>query len=312
MKKSKIQSRVADGIKAGIIHGGGYGSPPIQHQFRKGQSGNPKGRPKKSNQAELSNMANMPQTTRMLDVLSEPVTVNTTSGKRKISLGEALQQKHRQLALTEGRTYLLLQMKKEVRDNEREKLREITEDQTEWRDYIKNFRIIERAAKEKGQPLEGFWILPENIVFYENAKCRIRGATNEEGLPYFEILEKFLKLLIFELTYDCCHYAVEGEALRAEIKYIAYFQKLVAVAAERQSNEYWDRLQNDHICSFWRTAQAERNQIWADFGLPIPRKRWLTPMSAKDRKTVECLRDPIRTRLMELTWRKWRYRQTQR
>jgi hypothetical protein len=303
MKKPKLAPHLIENITSSIIHGVGYRSPPKEHQFKKGQSGNPKGRPRKLSAAESVNTLNLPQTQRMRDVLREPVMVNTSSGKRKMWLGEALQHKHKHLALVEGRTNPLLQLKREVKEKEHEERQAITDDQDSWLDYIKNFRKIEAAANEKGEPLKGFWPMPENIVFHDNAPCKIRGASHEQALPYYDLLEKLLKLLIFEVTYDCCYFTKEGDPPRADLKHIAYFQQAVTVAAERESKEYWDMLENEHICSFWRTAEAERAKVWADIGWPMPRRRWLKPMSAKDQKLVERNRDPVRALLMELSQR---------
>jgi len=52
--------------------GVGYGRPPKQHQFKRGQSGNPQGRPKRP----------IPERVRIASMLEEPVTV-TIKGKRE-------------------------------------------------------------------------------------------------------------------------------------------------------------------------------------------------------------------------------------
>ena len=58
----------------------GYGKPPQNTQFKKGQSGNPRGRPSGSkNLATLVSVA-----------LNEPVTVVENGGRRKITKREAI------------------------------------------------------------------------------------------------------------------------------------------------------------------------------------------------------------------------------
>lgn len=57
----------------------GYGKPPKATQFRKGQSGNPKGRPKgRKNAATVLN-----------EVLAEKVTINENGQRRKVTKLEA-------------------------------------------------------------------------------------------------------------------------------------------------------------------------------------------------------------------------------
>ena len=58
----------------------GYGKPPRHTRFRKGQSGNPRGRPKES-----KNLATL-----LKEALNEPVIVAKDGGRRKITMREAI------------------------------------------------------------------------------------------------------------------------------------------------------------------------------------------------------------------------------
>ena len=58
----------------------GYGKPPRHTRFRKGQSGNPGGRPKQS-----KNLATL-----LKEALNEPVIVAENGGRRKITMREAI------------------------------------------------------------------------------------------------------------------------------------------------------------------------------------------------------------------------------
>ena len=58
----------------------GYGKPPLHTRFKKGQSGNPRGRPCGSK--NLKTLLN--------DALNEPVVVAEEGGRRKISKREAI------------------------------------------------------------------------------------------------------------------------------------------------------------------------------------------------------------------------------
>ena len=67
----------------------GYGKPPKHSRFKKGQSGNPKGRPKKKSQ--------QPKAVLVADVMAEPVEFIDGSGrKRRISSAEAMYRKQLQ------------------------------------------------------------------------------------------------------------------------------------------------------------------------------------------------------------------------
>lgn len=75
----------------------GYASPPVQHRFKKGKSGNPKGRPKK--QDDLWSHMNR--------VLNRKVKLQGTD--RQIPIREALVRRLRDLALAGDRRALELQ-----------------------------------------------------------------------------------------------------------------------------------------------------------------------------------------------------------
>jgi len=58
----------------------GYGKPPRHTRFKKGQSGNPRGRPKGSKNL----------TTLLTEALNEPVIVVENGGRRKITMRQAI------------------------------------------------------------------------------------------------------------------------------------------------------------------------------------------------------------------------------
>jgi Family of unknown function (DUF5681) len=58
----------------------GYGKPPRHTRFKKGQSGNPRGRPKGSKNL----------TTLLTEALNEPVLVAENGGRRKITMRQAI------------------------------------------------------------------------------------------------------------------------------------------------------------------------------------------------------------------------------
>lgn len=85
----------------------GYGEPPKNSQFKKGRSGNPKGRPKKTSQPVSAAFL-------FRKVASEMVTVETKNGKEIMTRWEALARMVQNLALNKdpSAARLLHQMRK--------------------------------------------------------------------------------------------------------------------------------------------------------------------------------------------------------
>jgi len=67
----------------------GYGNPPTKHRFKKGQSGNPRGRPKQSRSLK----------THLLKILDETVEVNEQGRLRKMTRREVIARQTVQLAM---------------------------------------------------------------------------------------------------------------------------------------------------------------------------------------------------------------------
>lgn len=76
----------------------GYKKPPKKNQFKKGRSGNPKGRPRKKPPEEEMVKLLIPRKV-MADVLSAKMTVRTEDGIKEISKLEALYTKYMNDAL---------------------------------------------------------------------------------------------------------------------------------------------------------------------------------------------------------------------
>ena len=101
----------------------GYGKPPKASQFKKGRSGNPKGRPKKRN-ITLSELRQM-----YMDVAADTVPIKTSKGLEEISVIQAIlkQQAHKAMnGNNRAASIFLAEIKSGAADFERDAQKVVT------------------------------------------------------------------------------------------------------------------------------------------------------------------------------------------
>ena len=202
----------------------GYGKPPRYTRFRKGQSGNPKGRPRKQKHADADiPAADLPSSSEYIDVLrsiyAERVTIKTKGKPKQISLFEAIARRQAKDAaegsVTAQREVTRAKEKLDALDAERKfalekaKQRQMLESQEDQRkvynylvDLHKKQTEVYRIAEETGfEPIPRY-PHPEDFVFDHTAgKARVAGPWGEESAFHYSRIAKqreyhFLDLLI--------------------------------------------------------------------------------------------------------------------
>jgi Family of unknown function (DUF5681) len=181
----------------------GYGKPPPWTQFRAGQSGNPKGRPKKtaSTTTQKSIMANFPSSELddvLRELLSEPLTVTDKNGKPKtISKLEALQVAQFKTALkgsAHAQRALISEARAlEQRDAERAEAHEAEQRAIDARVYAsmvarkKDRARIWAEAMAKGTEPQEPWPHPDDILINDKRQTwHIRGPNSSAETNFAE------------------------------------------------------------------------------------------------------------------------------
>lgn len=177
----------------------GYGRPPHWTRFRKGQSGNPRGRPRKApvtgpepTESEADRL--------MRQELDRAISITDAGGTRKAAMSEvvtrSLMNNAAQGNVLAQRTVLKNQLELERRERERAVARAAAEAARRERLYntFSELKAIQQQAwqqaaarglREPEQP----WPHPDDILInHATLGCRIRGPFDAKDVPLFEYL----------------------------------------------------------------------------------------------------------------------------
>lgn len=177
----------------------GYRRPPKSGQFRKGQSGNPRGRPRKREVKPDWIEARYPTAEALRAEAARMLTINDASGSQQVTTREAVARALALAAMRGGvlaqRTFFERQKAEDERFHQRQKARfEL------WEEYQEMARNAIAAAIKQGLP-EPEWVPhPEDIdLNYSRLEVTFLGAMDEEGLKAERQAQAFQRLG-FEMT----------------------------------------------------------------------------------------------------------------
>ncbi len=174
----------------------GYKKPPRWTQFRKGQSGNPKGRPPKSRPGKNADPTSLSALDALLRAeLDREIVVNDASGRHKMPMQHVIvraQITNAAKGNVHAQRDVLRQTRElEVREAENKLLAEEIDRQAFA--YILARRgeqsEVWEAARESGAEPVHPWPHPDDIfIDHANQKWRIRGPWDEADLPLYEYM----------------------------------------------------------------------------------------------------------------------------
>jgi len=172
----------------------GYGRPPKSGQFRKGRSGNPRGRPRKGEIKPNWAPARFPTREVLRAEAERIITINDASGRQQTTVREAVV---RALALSAMRGGVYAQRTVlEYLEREDERLhRERRESYDFWQKYQEKSREAAAAAEKAGKPAPDLLPHPDDIVLDAyRLEVRFLGAVDEDGRKAERIADRFYRL----------------------------------------------------------------------------------------------------------------------
>ena len=177
----------------------GFGKPPRWSRFRKGESGNPKGRPRKQPARDVQPVATSEADASLRKALDRKVRITNAKGSKTVKMSDAVVlaqvNKAAQGDMNAQRDVRKAQLELEHREALREEVERRDEAEKRERSFEFGHDLKDKqeqhwqlAAQQGCEPTEP-WPHPEDISLnYASRTFKVRGPVAAESVPYFEYL----------------------------------------------------------------------------------------------------------------------------
>lgn len=199
-KKDRLNDKAVEQAKHEALFGTGYKSPPRHTQFKKGMSGNPKGRPRRVRNEEID-FADQPLFQNARRIANQKLTVREGNKtvemtKREIALNTAFKEGVSGNARMLG-IWLEHALKADLLWPKH--IRAQAERVAAWKEEQQ--KLIEEAQRE-GRDTRLILPHPDDIEFHGEEGCRITGPFDEESLLRIEELARMRDVLFLQEALD--------------------------------------------------------------------------------------------------------------
>ncbi len=256
----------------------GYGKPPAKGRFAKGQSGNPRGRPRKTPvKPKIIDPSIRDRFLRMAESL-----VQSREGQ-KVPISDGVRHAEAAAALKGN-----VQAQKHFLDRQErftaDLIAEIREDHEAWRSYIADYRKIEKA----GQAIPPEWFHPDDLIFADGSHVMVRGGDPIEATRARQYLLRLRDLWLLQAEMHRRDAGPKSSVrdlpiLTSEVLALLINQRLPTRLQLSDSDLFWRTLGHGGLKK--RVLERQLKQAWADFGF---------------RKTPACSPVPIEALLSKL------------
>lgn len=262
----------AEASKQWILSQVGYGKPPQHSQFKKGQSGNPLGRPRKNKTKPSRGPIHSGPLELVQEHLTRKITAKDGSGTHQVPAHLASVRMIEQGA-AEGSVQLRKYFYTITRQAELEQQARMAEDRAFWIDYIQRHAEISRLLR-KADPLLAEWLpAPEDLTMQPGLLAQYRGAITTGEAQNLEHLRRLRDALIAQVALDIRSAPLSrlggqnSPDLSVIPPLIAALNLLFPARIVRQGEYYWDevsRLADDPSSLLDR----EVTRLWGALGYP--------------------------------------------
>lgn len=172
-KPGRLPEEATEAAKSAILHGTGYKRPPQHTRFKKGQSGNPKGRPKVEKASGFGSAYAL-----TLKEAERMITVREGDKVNQISTIEAVHRAQSAAAL-KGNAYAQKHVIENYQRAEQARQREVQETIAWWTEYVRDQRDAHAHAIRNGLPAPSDLPHPDDVVIDSERGVSFIGPFDE-------------------------------------------------------------------------------------------------------------------------------------
>lgn len=278
-----LSTDAVDDIKREVLFGGGYGRPPEHTRFKKGQSGNPKGRPKRQD----SGVGGNPRARNLiLQEAERLVTIREGEKTRQMPAIEVILRAQTKSAAN-GNAYAQKHMIERFMWADDERGAEIEESNESWRRYVARHRYAIAEAERKGEPPPARLPHPDDVVIDPEKGVRFIGPVDPTWAAKLEETIKIRDILIMQDALDrCLAEDPEGDDQPGSALLFAMLLEKSVPARFRLSKAEWSERMMRYERMPKRALLKAVYGAWNELGRRVPRGRTLPPLRWGERASA--------------------------
>ena len=271
----RLPKEAVEDAKRQILLGAGYKRPPEHTRFKKGQSGNPKGRPKRQD----AGLSGSPVLNELIRKENERlVTIREGDELRQMSTFELTLRAETKSAAS-GNAYAQKHKIERGIQADREHRAEIEESNAFWRKYVDWHREQIAEAERKGEPPPALLPHPDDVIIDDETGVRFIGPVDEVGVARLAETIKVRDILIMQDALDrCLTEDLEGDDQPGTALLFATLLDNSVPARFRLSKAEWTEHMMRHDRMPKRALLKAVYGAWKALGRRVPRGRTLPPL----------------------------------
>lgn len=259
----------------------GFKDPPKDTRFKPGQSGNPKGRPKKEkllppDESGAFGVADA----RVLEEAERLVDVQEGDERRKMKMVDVVL-RARSKAAARGNAYAQRDFLKDYEKAERARKKQIQESCEFWTWYIDICKFIADSAHAMGKVPERTLPLPEDIIIDWEKGVQFVGPVDREGEILQEDSVKFRDALMLQYAFDERISKVPAGRFRLSLFLASVFNRFLARRYQLSDGEMQNRIMW-YMTKTKRLLAKELYRSWRLAGMPRKRGSCFPTFSVAD------------------------------